>query len=300
MPKRNSTLALLATLASGLMATAMAKHRMPPLLDEEKAARSLRSLPSVETARFLSLGYHTLAADYYWIQAVQYFGSGWNQALFYRDLFPLVDLVSRLDPRWEYPLLFGGVALPTNLGRETWINTAESTVLLERGTSLFPDNPDFYVFAAYNLLNYHNDAQRAGQYLMTCARLSGCPAYVPQLATRVLAAADDVETALAFAQSMLESNEDPSFNEMMKERVRRLELERDIVRLETAVTVFKERNGRTPVQFQELLEQGILDAIPEEGYGGEFLIDAATGEVSSSTHSQRLRPAMVPRPAPYE
>ena len=67
-------------------------------------------------ARALSLGHPTLAADYYWMGALQYFGRPLNVLVAYKDLHRYIDRVNALDPDFHYAYHFGGVSVPWNLG----------------------------------------------------------------------------------------------------------------------------------------------------------------------------------------
>lgn len=277
-------------LGAGMVAVAMARASLPPLLAVDTAVRSLHYLPSADTARAASLGHTTLVADYYWMRAVQYFGSGWNHRLLYRDLYPLIELISDLDPLFSYAVLFGAIALPQNLGRETWVNIAESTRLLERGVRLFPNDHRFPLFAAYNHTQYHKNYRRAAEYLVACTKLPGCPSYVPFLATRVMATGGEAAAALAFAEDMAQAHaEDETFRRMIHERIKELHVERDLSALEQAIAEYRERHGALPASVNSLVTAGFIRQLPTEPFGGKYLYDPTTGATRSSTQSERLR-----------
>src|SRR5690242_10946547 len=77
-------------------------------------------------ARRLSLGFTALAADLYWIRAIQYYGglklrsseaaangaaAGTRQAPDYKLLYPLLDLTTSLDPEFNIAYRFGAIFL---------------------------------------------------------------------------------------------------------------------------------------------------------------------------------------------
>jgi hypothetical protein len=71
-------------------------------------------LQDADTVRKLSLGFDSLIADIYWIRAVVYFG---RQRLSERAdknydlLFPYLDFVTTLDPRFTTAYRFGAIFL---------------------------------------------------------------------------------------------------------------------------------------------------------------------------------------------
>ena len=89
---------------------------------------------SGEAAKRLALGFDTVVSDVYWIRAVIYYG-GRRRAetrRSYDELFPLLDLVTSLDPQFKVAYRFGALFLseppPGGPGRPD-----QAIALLERG-----------------------------------------------------------------------------------------------------------------------------------------------------------------------
>src|SRR6476469_3959575 len=99
-------------------------------------------LTSPRAARRMTLSYHALAADLYWIRALQYFGGTrrmvqagqtiGEERSRYAQLYPLLDLTTSLDPRFNLAYRFGAIFLaeapPAGPGR-----TDLAIALLEKG-----------------------------------------------------------------------------------------------------------------------------------------------------------------------
>src|SRR5689334_450924 len=76
-------------------------------------------LQSASAADKLFLGYKQLVADVYWMRAVVYYGGqrqrhaegGASTAANYELLYPLLDLVTTLDPRFKTAYRYGAVFL---------------------------------------------------------------------------------------------------------------------------------------------------------------------------------------------
>ena len=124
-------------LAAALMAgaarlQALREERYPP----PGAADASLYVTSGTTARRLTAGYNALAADLYWIRAIQYYGDaklklartasapgGGRPAADdgYPLLYPLLDLTTTLDPRFNIAYRFGAIFLaepfPSGAGR---------------------------------------------------------------------------------------------------------------------------------------------------------------------------------------
>ncbi|QRK13819.1 hypothetical protein JQX13_27285 [Archangium violaceum] len=212
-----------------------------------------------------------MVADYFWLQLIQATGRA-RQAEEYRDIYPYADLITDLDPRFSIVYPFAAGALPTNLGRETWVNTEESTRLLRKGLPLVPDNIEMNIMLAYNLSAFHKQYREAAEVLERTSKLPGAPAYLPALATRLYAQAGNVNAGLALARSLADSAEDPATREAFQQRVRDLEMEGELQRVDDAISDFRQRFGVAPPDIDTLLWLGFLKQPPHDPQGGGFFI----------------------------
>lgn len=93
--------------------------------------------PSPEAAPFLSLGYHELAADLYWIRLTGYFGGDRNTAA---GIAGLVDAITAFDPTFHRVYEWGARAMTLaheGVDQATYLH---AIAVLERGAKQFPDD----------------------------------------------------------------------------------------------------------------------------------------------------------------
>ncbi|HEX8539562.1 MAG TPA: hypothetical protein VF664_19000 [Cystobacter sp.] len=243
-----------------------APPRKPPRGPHQEAL-----LPRQDVLRVIGRGYIPLIADYLWIQLVQTAGRAVT-AEEYRDLYPYAELITNLDPHFDMVYRFAAGALPTNLGRETWVNTEESTRLLRKGLKLFPNDLKMNMLLAYNLSTFEKNYQEAAQVTERASKLPGAPAYLPQLATRLYAQAGSVDAGLALAQSLVDSAEDEATRQLFEQRIRDLELEAELLRVDAAIARFRETFGGPPPDLDTLSWLGFLPVPPHDPQGGGFFI----------------------------
>lgn len=243
-------------------------------------------LPRQEVLRLVGRGHLQLVADYFWLQLIQATGAA-RKAEEYRDVYPYAELVTDLDPKFASVYSFAAGVLPTNLGRETWVNTQESTRILRKGLPLFPDDLEMNVLLAYNLSAFHKEYREAAQVLERASKLPGAPSYLPALATRLYAQSGAVDAGLALARSLADSAEDPGTRELFIQRVRDLEMEGELRRVDDAIGEFRERFGVAPPDIETLLWLGLLDEPPQDPQGGGFFI-GYDGRAYSETQQRRL------------
>lgn len=243
-------------------------------------------LPRPELLGVLGNGYRHVLADYFWLQSSYAVGSA-RACPEYLDAYHFTDLVTELDPRFEYAYLFAGAALPCNLGRETWVNTAESTRLLEKGVAAFPDNLQLRIALAYNLGYYHQQWRRAAEVLERASRHPKAPKYLASLATRLYSQAGDIDAGLALAASLLESAPDEPTREALEHRIKLLLLERELRRVDAAIKTYEHRHGSQPSSVAALIAADDLAGAPSDPLGGEVFI-GTDGRAHSTAEAQRL------------
>ena len=246
--------------------------------------QDLAHLPKGEYLKPALLGYHHLAADVLWLRLVQVIGQKRNTADEYEWMYHALDVITTLDPHYAYAYQVGGTVL-TELAHRIDL----SNRILEKGADANPGVWWLPFNLGYNHFFYLGDPARAAAYIAQAARLPGGPAYLPGLATRMYAEAENPEVALEFLAAMWAQTDNSYVKAELETRMKELIIERDVRSLERAVAQYRERNGLFPKDVQALVAAGDLRKIPEEPFGGAYVVDATTGKITSTTHPKRLR-----------
>lgn len=244
----------------------------------------LAQLPRGEHLKPALLGYHNLGADVVWLRLLQILGKKRNTADEYEWMYHAMDVITTLDPQYDYVYYAGGVVL-TNLANRVDL----SNRLLEKG---FRENPTVWnipFLLGYNYYFVLGDAAKAADYIAVAARLSGGPAYLPGLASRMYAEANDPETALHFLEALWRQTQDAAMLEVLEKRTKEVMIERDIRLLESAAQQYRAAHGRLPGKLHDLVTSGHLTQLPQEPLNGSYELDSKTGKVTSSTHPDRLK-----------
>ena len=250
------------------------KGHLPPLL------------PRLEVVRAVGAPIHHLVTDYFWIQTIQAVGKA-NTREEYRDIYDYADMVTELDPKFRQVYVFAGVSIPFPAPGGKWFNAEESTRLLEKGLRNFPDFVYLRIILAYNLSTFHHQYEKAAKLVEETAKLPDAPEYLAGLATRLHAQAGNFDAGLELARSLAESSPEPETRELFERRVRELELERELMRVDAAVEAYRKREGRPPPGLQALVEAGDLPGVPEDPLGGVIELDAE-GRGRSTAQQKRL------------
>lgn len=245
---------------------------------------ALAQLPSGEQLKPAFLGYHHLGADVLWLQLLQVLGKKRNTINEYEWIYHTMDVITTLDPQYDYVYYVGGVVLTSLANRVDLSNQ-----LLEKGFKEDPTEWSIPFLLGYNHYFILGDASKAAEYIANAARLPGGPAYLPGLASRMYAEANNPDTALQFLEALWRQTQDERMREVVAKRAKEVMSERDIRLLESAVQQYRKVRGQYPSTLYELMFNGEIAQLPQDPFGGMYLLDSKTGKVTSSSHPDRLK-----------
>jgi len=180
-----------------------------------KAAQPERMMPLPHAAflRHAVMGYHQVAADLLWLQAIQAIGGGKvvsDAEWIYRTL----DLATDLDPQFVAAYQLGGIALSAK-GKRLPLSNA----LLRKGMRHNPTVWRLPFYAGFNDYFYTQDYASAARHLSRAARLPGRPDFLPGFAARVYVKAGDPRLAIALLQAMIGETQDEEIrNDLIRRR----------------------------------------------------------------------------------
>jgi tetratricopeptide (TPR) repeat protein len=255
---------------------------------------------SPEVERAIVFGYEAVAADIWWLDGIQYYGTPANTKDRFRSLSSFLDVTTDFDPAFEYVYQFGGQAIPFH-DPEThlWYNIPGALRLLRKGVAAGGQRWQVPWLLGYTLYTYRGEYEEAGQAMAEASRRRGAPSYIQSLADRLLAQADDPETAIELTKSAMSQTQDPKVLAELSDQLRALELQRDLDVLNDAANRLR-KTGVTPSRLEDLLPPAGLAALPPEPYEGHFYWDAAAGKVKSNHDDKLLRLRIYPGHPPVE
>jgi hypothetical protein len=168
------------------------------------------------------------------------------------------------------------------------VNTELSTAILEKGVRRFPDNLQLKILLAYNYSYFEHRYRDAAELLDEAADLPGAPKYLHPLATRLFAASGAFDAGLSLAKSLLDSATSEDEREFYARRIKAIELERELTRVEHAVAEFKAQTQHLPKSVRDLVSAGFLAGPPVDPLGGTISVDSE-GIAHSTSETHRMR-----------
>ena len=289
MSARRATLALLAAvmLAGSAAGVLYARETAMPLpLSEER----LMYLRSGRTADRLFLTFDALAADVYWMRAIQHYGRDLRSTRRtgrFELLDELLDLTTTLDPHFNIAYRFGAIFLsfepPNGPGRPDL-----AIDLLLKGLS---NNPDRWQYAHdIGFVHYWHtgDFARAAEWFTRAANMPDAPEWVRQVAAVTLVEGGDRAGARRILGEIVAGGD--SYVRAAAERsLAQLQALDAIDELKPVVSAYERATGRLPGGWDDLIRRRMLPGVPLDPTGVPLEYDPASGTVSMR-HDSTLLP----------
>src|SRR6266700_1129070 len=247
-------------------------HEVDKARGKEATLEEVLYLPSGKTIKHLSLGYSSLLADIYWTRAVQYFGGKFNKpSMRYDLLYPLLDITTDLDPHlieaYQSGSVFLSQPLPAGAGQPD-----KAVTLLEKGIR---ENPSYWrLYFTLGFVHYvdRHDPKDAQIAFQKGSEVPGALPWMKIMAARMAERSKDITTSMILWQAVSETTVDKNVKETSRRHLVSLSADRDITELERLVETYRQRSGKQPSSWIDLIRAGLLKGVPITPYGDPYLL----------------------------
>jgi hypothetical protein len=299
-----------ATLVAVLLAAAVqlqaTRERAYPPGDETEESLYLRSGVALRRA---TGAYNALFADLYWLRAIQYYGGAKQRqdalggmmaavaepppsiaADAYPLLYPLLDITTTLDPRFNIAFRFGAIYLaepyPRGAGRSDL-----AIALLEKGLNERPDKWEYMEDIGFVHYWFRHDFRAASAWFKKASDVPGAPWWLRSLAATTLAQGGDRQSSRAMWTAILQTAELDWLRKDAQRRLLQLQALDAVEELQRVVDSYSRRTGAV-ADWRALVAARLLPGVPLDPTGAPF--DLTGGRVQLSRSSSLWPPPEEP------
>jgi len=234
----------------------------------------------------VSLGFHNLIADAYWIRSVVYYGGTRREAAAARDyslLDPLLTFVTTLDPQFRVAYRFGAIflteAYPDGPGRPD-----RAIALLTRGLEANPTAWEYAHDIGFVYYWWLQDYQAAAQWFERGAQQPGAPVWLKPLAATTLATGGDRQSSRLLWRQLGDSDI-AWVRRNAQQRLAQIDAMDVVDQLNSISAQFSNRVGRAPSDWRDLITGERMRGVPLDATGVPYALDPATGRIDVSRQS---------------
>ncbi len=230
------------------------------------------------------VGYRHLVADVYWMRAVVYYGSrrqlnadaqsqGTASTSNYELLYPLLDMVTTLDPHFKVAYRFGSVFLadapPNGPGR-----TDLAVSLLQRGVERDFGRWEYLEDIGFIYYWWVKDFSEAAAWFKRASEAPGAPPWLAPLAATTLAQGGNRTSSRMFWTQLADSDLE-WLRKDAQWRLQQLDAIDQIDDLNRRIQEFVDREGTRPTDWRQV---GVEKA-PTDPSGTPYRINKQTGQI---------------------
>jgi hypothetical protein len=279
-----AALALIAALLMAAGRVQAARERNYPVTEIEEETLTIRSAALV---RRLSLAYSGLAADLYWIRAIQYYGGTTRKlqgnlpdpmppaslvadpAVDFPLLYPLLDVTTTLDPRFNVAYRFGALFLadlyPTGPGRPDL-----AIALLAKGLRDRPDKWEYMQDIGFVHYWYRHDYAAAAEWFDKASRAPTAPWWLKSLAATTLAKGGDRGSSRQMWTAIRESADNDWLRRDAERRLAQLRALDEIDALQKRADAYAKRAGQPATSWATLVRAGAVPGMMADPSGTPY------------------------------
>ena len=200
----------------------------------------------------------------------------------YGYLYYLANKVTDLDPQFEIAYKIAGLVL-AQYGNEIEL----SNKILEKGLPYSQKLWEIPFYLGFNHFYFLNDSFKAAKYLELASLHALAPKYFPHLVSRLYSEAQTPDTALAFIDSLKNSEHDPITAVRYESWAIELLTEKDLQFIDKQVIRFFDEKKYYPTGMSELVVDGYLPFFLKEYHGGYYYLDE--NGLAQSSEMERLK-----------
>ena len=275
-------LSMLTVAALFLAAAVVLQVRRDRAFGTDVPAEQVLYVQSPAVAGRLALSFDALAADVYWIRALQHFGKARKVTPQERNnelLYPLLDMATGLDPHFNIAYRFGAIFLseskPQGPGRPDL-----AIKLLEKGMQASPEKWQYMQDAGFVHFWALRDYKGAAAWFERGSKIPGAAWFLKPLAATTLAQGGQRSASRTLFTAIAQSGENDWMRKDALRRLRQLDAMDAMDELTQIVAAYRQRGGAPPLTWPALVRAGYLRAIPTDPDGVVFALGPWSGDVS--------------------
>jgi tetratricopeptide (TPR) repeat protein len=260
--------------------------RMDERFGVYRATEEILYIENGELLRRVLLGYENLAADLYWLRAVQYYGGKrvYEPEKRFDLLEPLLQITTDLDPKLYIAYSYGAIFLSETFPKGAGI-PLKGVELMDKGIRNNPDRWRFYLDKGFVYYWYLRDYKKAAEIFLEGSELPGAPYWMAATAGRALTRGGHRETARQLWKVLYDTAENDQMRANALVNLQQLDALDHIDLLQAVAESYREATGSFPTEWGELIEAGLINEAPSDPSGTPYVLNPMSEKVEVSRRS---------------
>lgn len=253
------------------------ERRLQSIDRADPLGRELLYLPTAESLRLMSLGNQGLVADLMFVWAIQYY-SQYEPSERFLYLDKVFDTITDLDPKFYDAYRIGGLIMQIQTGGDQEAVKQGVIRLFNKGLRNLPQSWALAEAAAWDMEIRYRDLEDAIHFMERAAAVPDAPSRIARILGRwkdedhVWTLQDSIDY---WRETVAEAKDDYA-REAAFRHLYDVVAQYDQQRLAPLLERFRRQTGHCPVDWQAVIEAGLIDETPRDAYGIAYTINRTT------------------------
>jgi hypothetical protein len=248
--------------------------RLRAIPETDSLGKQLLYLPTPEILRLVSLGNQGLMADLLYLWSIQYYSQfALDEKFLYLET--VFDLVTDLDPRYFDAYRIGALIMTLQRSGDPAQHKAAIVRLYDKGLRNMPESWELAEVAAWDAHLVLNDQALAVRWMKAAAERPSAPPEVRRVYGRWRDNIQGwtVEDSIAYWEGVVAEADREVDIRLATSHLYDSYVTLHRRRLDPLLASIRQRTGRCPESWQEVVERGLLPEPPLDYVGNPYLID---------------------------
>jgi len=231
------------------------------------------TLPTGKVLKVFSFGYHRLVADVLFIWSIQFYSS-YHLVNRFDHIERIFNVITDLRPKFRAAYYIGSIIMALEAK-----DYQMAIRLLQKGSRNMSDEWVFDYEAAYYARKYLGDYRLAETYYRRALRNPSAPALIRRQMAHMVYLQDNLQEARKLWADIYQNSSSDLERNAAIHHLYQIKFELDKKMLETKIRRYRQHYGRNPINLNELRRTGLINEVPKDFSGQDYLYDLKTGTI---------------------
>lgn len=233
------------------------------------------SIPSGQTLKVLSFGNRNFVADMLFIWSIQFYSTLnlTNRFEYIEDIF---NVITDINPQYRSAYYYGAIIMALE-AREFRM----AIRLLQKGSRNMKHEWIFDYESGYYAYKFLKDHKLAESYYLKASQNPEAPSLVKRRRAHMTYVRDELNEAFELWSDIYKTAKTQLEKDASIFHLYQIKFEMDKKSLEKKIQSYKIRFGNNPVDLNLLKQAGLINEIPKDFHGNDYIYDMKNGTINA-------------------
>ncbi len=253
-------------------------------LSSERSVRELLYFPSPRAVKLVSAGNELMVADYLWLRMIQYYAYHMQSDRNYEYLYPIINNLTDLDPRFIYPYTFGALLLAHDAR-----DSVNSLRLLDKAKEKNPSRWEFPYMKGFILYIFLNRPDEAVEEFVQASKLPGVWDGALRFAAFITKKQGRRETSRMMWRDIYDHSSSRQEREVALFNLKKIDIEEQLEILQELAVRYLRQYQNWPQSLEDLTAAGYIGPISPDPLGGRYYWSPKDKQVHNTIHDRIIK-----------